>query len=300
MAEQYDIQYELIPTKRLIRVLLYIILIVISLPVLIPYAWLIIGSFASEMRGVIPQGFTLSNWKFLVEPIRKPGAREAYWPNVWVLTYNTLYIAAATTALTVVLSSLGGYVISRMKFAGRGGFLALILILHAFPGIALLVALFYVIMTLGLYGNLWSVILSKTALILPLGIWIMKGFFDAVPWDIEMAALVDGLSRTSTFFKIMLPQVKPGIAALSILTFIYAWSEYILVIVFLPTAEQNWTLTLLLQQLAMQAFTGEVTVAGVTRELIMAVGLWYMLPIILFFIFSQKYLLRIAAGGVKG
>ena len=263
-----------------------------------PYAWLVAGSFATELKGVVPTGLTLSNWKFLVEPIRVPAAGTVY-PDIWSVTLNTLWIAAGTTALTVILSSLGGYAFSRIKFRWRGSLLALTLILRAFPGIALLVALFYVIYTLGLYGNPWSVILSKTALMLPLGLWVMKGFFDNVPWEIEMAALVDGLSRLKTFFKIMLPLVRPGLAALSILSFIYGWSEYLLVIVFLP-AEKTWTLTTYLQRLAQQAFTGEVAVAGISRPMIIAVGLWYMLPVAIFFIVAQKYLLKVAAGGVKG
>ncbi|RLG85246.1 MAG: carbohydrate ABC transporter permease [Thermoprotei archaeon] len=278
--------------------MIYIVLILLSLPVIIPYAWLVIGAFAADLRGVIPTGFTLSNWKFLIEPIQVPGAGVKY-PDIWLVTFNTLFIAVATTVLTVFLSAFGGYALSRVKFAGRGLFLALTMVLRAFPGIALLVALFYVINMFRLYGNPWSVILSKTALMLPLGLWVMKGFFDTISWEIEMAALVDGLSRIKTFFKIMLPLVRPGLAALSILAFIYGWSEYILVVVFLPT-EKSWTLTMYLQRLAYQAFAGEVSVAGITRPMIIAVGLWYMIPIILFFIFAQKYLLRVAVGGVKG
>jgi inositol-phosphate transport system permease protein len=295
-----EIEEELVPAGRWRRYALYGLLTLLTLPIILPYSWLVIGSFATELRGVIPTGLTLSNWRFLLEPIRVPGAGTAY-PDIWIVTLNTLWIAAGTMALTVTQSSLGGYALSRVRFRGRGLLLALTLILRAFPGIALLVALFYVIYTLGLYGNLWSIILSKTALMLPLGLWVMKGFFDNVPWEIEMAALVDGLSRLKTFFKIMLPLVRPGLAALSILSFIYGWSEYLLVIVFVRLDyRETWPLTIYLQNLAQQAFTGEVAVAGISRPMIIAVGLWYMLPVAIFFLVAQKYLLRVAVGGVKG
>ena len=293
------VEEELMPTKRVIRIIIYVIAIWLTIGIIAMYAWLFVGSFSEDIYGLKPTRITLENWKFLKEPIIKPGSKATY-PSVWKITFNTLYLALATTFVTVMVSSLGGYALSRLRFRWRGHILALILILHAFPGIALLVALFYVINYLGLYGNIWSVVLSKSALMIPLGVWVMKGFFDIVPWDIEMSALVDGLSRTRTFFQIMLPLVRPGLAALAILTFISAWGEYILVLVFLTISEKSWTLAIFLQQLAYQALTGEVSVAGISRGMIIAVGLWYMLPIILFFIFTQKYLLQITGGGVKG
>ncbi|HDJ83758.1 MAG TPA: carbohydrate ABC transporter permease, partial [Desulfurococcaceae archaeon] len=174
-----DIEYELMPTKRRTRVLLYILLILMTLPIAIPYAWLIIGSFAKDLKGVIPTAFTLENWKFLVQPIRVPGA-ATHFPDVWICTLNTFYIAIGTTVLTLLLSLLGGYALSRLKFFGRTPLLSLVMIVRAFPGITLLVALFYIIRVVQLYGSVISVILTKTAMMLPLGLWVMKGFFDNV------------------------------------------------------------------------------------------------------------------------
>lgn len=170
--------------------------------------------------------------------------------------------------------------------------MSLTIVLHAFPSVTLLIAIFFVLRTLGLYDRLLGVILVKVALELPLGIWLMKGFFDTVSWDVEMAALVDGCSRFRIWLRIMLPLIKPGIAALAIFAFISGWNEFLLPYIFLPTST-NQTLSVFLQGLS-----GDI--GRVDYGLLTAVGLFYALPTLLFFIFTQRYLLRIYSGGVKG
>ena len=94
--------------------------------------------------------------------------------------------------MVLLVSSMAGYALSRLHFPGRRAFLGSVLLLHSFPSVTLLIATFIVLRQLGLYDQLLGVILVKAAFELPLGIWIMKGFFDTVPWELEMAALVDG------------------------------------------------------------------------------------------------------------
>jgi inositol-phosphate transport system permease protein len=181
------------------------------------------------------------------------------------------------------------------------------LILHAFPSVTLLIAIFFVLRWLsripvigkglpvigGLgYNTLGGVILVSVALQLPLGIWLMKGFFDNVSWDIERAALIDGCSRFRTWWQIMIPQIKPGLAALSIFSFISGWNSFLIPYTFMTKAETAVISTYLNQMMG--------DTMAINYGQVAAVGLFQLIPIIIFYIFTQKYLLQIFGGGTKG
>ena len=128
--------------------------------------------------------------------------------------------ATATSAIVLAVSSTAGYALSRLNLPFRGFFLAGVLILHAFPTITLIVAIFLILQMVGLYNTLIGVILVKASLELPLGLWIMKGFYDTVPWEIEMAGIQDGADRFTVWRRLVLPQVKPGLLALGVFSFL--------------------------------------------------------------------------------
>jgi len=187
---------------------------------------------------------------------------------------------------------MAGYALSRLPFPGRRMFLGGVLLLHSFPSVTLLIATFIVLRQLGLYDRLLGVILVKAAFELPFGIWIMKGFFDTVPWELEMAALVDGASRLRTWWRVVMPLVKPGLLALGILTFVQGWNEFILPFVFMPSGSQQTLSTFV------RAILGEGRF--VDYGLLTAVGLYYVAPVLVLFVVAQDQLMRVYAGGVKG
>ncbi len=271
--------------SRIAQIILFSIVALISLPLFVMYLWLVESAFARITYGIVPYGFTLQNWRFFWEGFKNM-------PSIYRITLNTLVFAVVVTFIEVFIASLTGYALSRMKFPGRRLFLSLTLVLHAFPAVTLLIAIFYILLMLHLYDRLIGVIMVKAALELPLGIWIMKGFFDNVSWDMEMSALIDGCSRFRAWWEIILPNIKPGIAALSIFAFLSGWSEFLLPFIFTSSFE-NFTLSVLLKRLV-----GDFRF--VDYGLLTAVGLYYMLPVLLFFIFTQEYLLNIYAGGTKG
>lgn len=278
-------------------------MLVVSAPVIVGYLWLVISSFAERTFGLLPVdtnghfgGLTLSNWSFLIE--------DAY---VWGLVLNTLLIAGGLTVGVVIVSAMGGYALSRIRFPGRKGFLSLTLILHAFPSVTLLIALFFVLRWIsripivgnGLpiiggfgYNTIGGVLLVSLTLDLPLGLWLMKGFFDQVSWDIERSALIDGCSRFRTWWQIMLPQIRPGLAALSVFTFISGWNSFLLPYTFIPDREVS-VMSVYLKSLI--GDTSPVNYGGVA-----AFGLFQLLPVLLFFAFTQRYLLNIYSSGTKG
>ncbi|MCK4541964.1 MAG: carbohydrate ABC transporter permease [Spirochaetales bacterium] len=284
------------------KIVPYLLLIIITLPIIVGYSWIIISTFSTKTHGLMPVdragnfgGLTLSNWNFIFEP------------EIWLVTFNTTILAIGLTLGVVVVSMMAGYALSRIKFPGRKAFLSMTLILHAFPTVTLLIAIYFVlkwisgipILGRGLpiiggfgYNTLGGVILVSMALQLPLGIWLMKGFFDNVSWDMERASLIDGCSRFRTWREIMIPQIKPGIAALSIFSFIQGWGSFIIPYSFMVNANKATVATYLNNLLSETAPTNYSMVA--------AVGLFQLLPVLVFYIFTQKYLLSIFAGGVKG
>ena len=274
--------------RRLGAALPYIILVITVLPIFVGYGWLVINSFSVSTEGLRSTGFTLSNWSFLQEP---PFGRG--YPSIWRVTLNTFMIAISMTFFVVVVSSLAGYALSRQNFRGRKTFLSGTLVLHAFPSVTLLIGIFFVLRTLKLYNTTLGVGLVMIGFELPFGIWLMKGFFDNVSWDMERAALIDGASRLRVWGEIILPTIKPGIAALAIFAFISGWNAWLIPKTFTIGAGQNATLSVYLNN-----FMGD-TVA-VQWGMVTAVGLFQLVPVAIFFIFTQDLLLSIYAGGAKG
>ena len=217
------------------------------------------------------------------------------------MTLNSFIIAISMVIGVGSTSSLAGYALSRMNFIGRRGFLSMTIVLHAFPSVTLLISIFFVLrfiakipgigLVLG-YNTAGGIALVMISLDLPLGIWLMKGFFDNVSWDTEQSALIDGASRLRVWWEIILPQIKPGLAALAVFTFLTGWSAYLVPATF-TIGTQMANLPIYLNQLQ-----GDTALTN--WNIVAAVGLFQLVPVLIFFIFTQKLLLNIYSGGVKG
>ena len=146
---------------------------------------------------------------------------------------NTIIIAGGVMLLDLFVCSLAGYSISRLKFKGKNLLLSFLLIMKAFPLLILLIATYFVLFYLRLLNTFLSVILSRTAMELVMGTWIIKGFFDSIPREIEESARIDGASKFTVWRKIMVPLVKPGLIAVGVMAFIAGWSDFIFVYTFI-------------------------------------------------------------------
>lgn len=282
--------------RRFGQAIPYILLILSITPIVVGYAWVIIATFSIRTKGLFPidaegnvGGWTLRNWKFLSDPA------------IWRVTLNSFLIAIGMVIGVGFVSSLTGYALARMNFAGRKAFLSMTLILHAFPSVTLLIAIFFVlnfisgIPLLGSrfgYNTVGGVALVMVSLELPLGVWLMKGFFDNLSWDMERAALIDGASRFRVWWEIIIPQIKPGLAALSIFTFLSGWSAFLVPFTFTVGTKVANLPVFLRQMISDTAPTNWNAVA--------ALGLFQLIPVIIFFIFTQEMLLNIYSGGAKG
>ena len=272
-------------------------LAILTLPLVIGYIWIFISTFSRTTYGLEPQGrLTLENWSFLWKDSK-----------IWDVTLNTIILSVGQTVGVVALSALAGYALSRLSFPGRKSFLAMTLILHSFPAVTLLIAIYFVlrwITRIPILGNdlpiiggfgyntLGGVILVQLALQLPLGVWLMKGFFDNVSWDMQRAALIDGCSHFRAWWQIILPVIRPGVAALAIFSFVTGWGSFLIPYTFI-TDQENSVLAAYLRGLM-----GET--APVSYGTVAAVGLFQLIPVMIFFIFTQEYLMNIFSGGSKG
>ncbi len=285
------------------RITPYVILLTILAPLLLGYIWLVIATFSTRTEGILPLdgdgnigGFTLENWNFLWG-----GDIVGLNVSIWQITLNSLVIALSMTLIVLLVSSMAGYALSRMDFRGRKIFLSFTLILHGFPAVTLLIPIFFVIANLGRipivgefigFNKSVGIALVMVAFELPLGVWLMKGFFDGIPWDIERSAMIDGASRWRVYWEILLPQIRPGLLALGIFAFLGGWNAFLIPKTY-STGAGTVNLPVFLSQLIDET-------APVNWNQVAAVGLFQLIPVFILFIFAQEYLLNIYAGGTKG
>ncbi len=261
-------------------------LTLVTIPILFMYVFLFVDTVTDTLPGeMIPNRFTLEHWRFLWENIEGKA-------SVWLAMLNTMIFASSVTLIVLSVSSTASYAISRLNIPFRKEFMAGILMLHAFPSITLIIAIFLILQMVGLYNTLIGVILVKASLQLPLGIWIMKGFYDSVPWEIEMAGIQDGASRFTVWYRLVLPQVRPGFFALGLFSFLEGWSEYILPAVFAPAND--------VQMLSVYLASLIADDQHFDFNLFKSVGLFYAIPVIIFYLFFQDKLMNIYGGGTKG
>lgn len=333
--------------KIMRQALIIAFLILVSIPVILPFFWVVVISFSARTGGVesavlwkacavlvpavvVYAGFHMAigntrlrviaaivmslaaaigivmtiggdlhlyNYRFLVNPnliedLRGAATAGGQFPWVWVAFGNSLLVATVSTLLKVSVATLAGYYLSRFAFRGRSFFLQGLLILEVFHPWMLTIPIFLVIFWIGLLNTLSGPILVLTTIDLSFFIFIMKGFFDAVPWDIEMSAMTDGATRRQAFWQVVLPQARGGIIAISVLGFIRGWEEYVFVTA-LRTGNSYWVMSTYLYYVAED-------VMGVDYGVVAAVSVFYMLPSLLLYLTLQKYLTQLTLGGVKG
>lgn len=249
------------------------------------------------LAALIGNRLHLDNFRFLthsdfVEKLRSKATSGAQFPSVWTAFFNSLALALSQTVIILTVASLAGYYISRFTFRGRNAFLQGLLVLHAFPAMTLIIPIFLMLYWIGLLDTIVGVMLVLAAIELPFYVFVMKGFFDGVPWDIEMSAMTDGATRRQAFRLVVLPQVRVGLIAVAVFAFIRAWEEYIFVRTFL-IENKNWVMSLYL-------FWVSDDVMGVDYGIVAAVAVFYVLPSLLLYVFCQKYLTQMTIGGIKG
>jgi len=205
---------------------------------------------------------------------------------------NSIIVAAAVVFITLIISVVIAYVVTRYRVPGKTMIVGSMLYAYMFPPLMLAIPLLSIFATLGLSDSLLAVVLAHCTLTIPLGVWMLWGFFKVMPFDLEEAAMVDGCSRAGAFFRVVLPLSLPGIVTVSIFSFLLSWTDYVFAFV-LVSSDTNKTLPVGLASLigSFDARWGEL-MAGATLIAI---------PLFLMFVFLGRYFIKgLAAGAIKG
>jgi multiple sugar transport system permease protein len=186
-----------------------------------PFLWIAALAFDRGAGGAIPwpEEPTLDQFRYLFDELAVGRSLR-----------NSLIVVGATTVLATVTAALAGYGLSRIGWRQKTAAAYGLLLLYTFPVSATMVPIYDLSRRLGLYNTYQGLIVAHTALVLPLLVWLMKGFFDAVPRSIEEAARLDGRSRLRAWAEVLVPLVKPGLAVVAGFAFLNAWAEVLLVI----------------------------------------------------------------------
>ena len=212
--------------------------------------------------------------------------------SFWIWFRNSLIVSIGTSLLGLVIAIPAGYAFSRYKFTGRDVSMFAFLLVQMFPGIIILVPYFLVMKTLGLLNSHLGLILAYCVTALPLCVWMLKGFFDTVPRELEEAATLDGCNQFQVFTKVVLPLSMPAVAVTALFSFLAAWNEFLLALTF-NTSNDMYTLPVGLASL--------ISSTGQAWGDFAAASILVSLPVALLFLFFQKFLIEgLSAGGIKG
>lgn len=203
---------------------------------------------------------------------------------------NSLQVSIISSVVALLLASGIAYPIARFDFKGKSKLAGIILSLRIVPPIVTIIPLFLLMSTIGLNGSLLSIILLHIFMNLPLAVWLLRGFYEDVPKELEEAAQLDGLGHFSTFFRIVLPLAAPGVAATGLLCFVFSWNEFLFANILSNASSQTVTV----------ALTQYVTPVGTQWTQIMAAGTLVAVPVWIAALAAQKYLVRgLTLGAVK-
>jgi ABC-type glycerol-3-phosphate transport system permease component len=267
--------------KSAYSTVIYAALIIAVIVALLPFGYVISTSFKSTMALFsyppewLPSEPTLANYRNLL-------SRYPFWR--WLA--NSFVVAAAVTAIKLVIDSMAGYAFAKMSFPGRNGLFLVVLMSLMIPFASLLIPVFIIVRELGLLNTYWGLMLPGLAS--PIGIFMMRQFIESLPTDLENAARLDGCSEFQIYRSVILPLIKPGLVVLGVLTFMTQWTSYLWPLVVVTKPEMA-TLTVGARSLT-STFTQDWGLNS-------AAAVLSMLPMILVFVFLQRYFI---AGSIAG
>lgn len=273
-------------SRRVNNILTYAIYIIGAVLVLIPVLWMVSTSLKTEAGTFqippkwIPDEPTLHSYK-------------AMWTDYPFLYYfrNSIVVTLLSVAVSVIISCLTGYGVTRFNFKGKSTFLGFVLMTQMFPSVMLLVPYYKVLNTYNLNNTLVGLSLVYISFTVPFCSWMIVGYFKTIPTTLDEAAIIDGASRWQAFYKVTLPIVAPGVAASAIYSFITCWNEYMFANL-LMADEQMKTVSV-----------GIAQMNGYYKIMwndLMAASVVASVPLVIAFIFLQKYFISgLTAGAVK-
>jgi arabinogalactan oligomer/maltooligosaccharide transport system permease protein len=268
--------------------LLNLFFIAICFAVLIPVLYALSvslnaqNSILSSNFSFIPKEFTLDNYAAVL--LDRP---------VLLWLGNTVLLAVSSVAISLLVAVPGAYCLSRLKYKGRVTVLNGLVMLHSFPAILSMFAIYRLLSPMGLINTKLGLVLIYIGTMAIFGLLNLKGYFDSIPIEIEEAARIDGTNGRQTVTLVMLPLAKPAIIVTAVIVMIYVWNEYIYAITFM-TGERSYTLAAGLYSLQATEMSGSWPVFAAASVVV-------SLPVLLIFFATQRHMVSgLTAGGVKG
>ncbi|OHD73214.1 MAG: ABC transporter [Spirochaetes bacterium RBG_16_67_19] len=236
----------------------------------------------STSLAIIPADASLENYRVLLSDT-----------DFLLWLWNSTVITASTAVIGVILAASAAYAFSRWKFPGRNPAMVFLLATQMIPAAMLMVPLYILAVRTGMIGTYRGLVLVYCVTAIPFSIWILKGYYDTIPRDLEEAALIDGASRLGTFWRIILPLSTPSLAIVFLFNFTQAWNDYLFARVIIANADEIWTWALGLRTLQDQFRTqwGQFSAGSILVTI----------PVVILFLYSSKYLISgLTLGSVKG
>jgi multiple sugar transport system permease protein len=272
--------------RRLVAWACGALVVIVMLFFLAPFIWMVAYSVypAAALQAATPD-FSLSNITF-------DSYRRLLSDTTFLIPMaNSAIVGLSTTIICMTVGAACAYAIARFKFRGRQPLLLSMMTVQAIPVIVLAVPLFILLRSVGLYDQLPGLIITYTAFILPLVIWMLVGFFEDIPPSLERAARIDGCNRLQIMYRIAFPLAAPGMAATAILAFITSWSDFFLA----KVLTSNTAVTLPVKTAAFQGLFAMDYTSAATAGVITAV------PVLILTLVAQKWIIRgLTEGAVKG
>ncbi len=261
------------------RFIVYFIFVLALIYVFAPYLWVFTAAFsrAANFEIKIPRPPTLKNF---IEIFKGK-------PRIWIL--NSVLISLSVVGLTIAVTSLGGYALSRSSFKGKAILMYMIILFQVLPFTLLAVPIYSILLLFNLLDTYLGLILVQAAIQVPISLWIMKGTIDSIPLELEEAAEIDGATGILILLKIILPLIRPGIAAVGVLAFVASWGNFLMPLILISSESK------------MPISVGLYSAFGIWGDIdyaqLAAMSLVYMLPVIIFYLCLRSYFSR-GMGGV--
>ncbi|RKR75429.1 carbohydrate ABC transporter permease [Frondihabitans australicus] len=274
--------------RRRIRWGSNIIAIVFSLVWIFPVYWMVNTAFKPQSEVMTPTPLFLPAHPTISNFVVAIGQTDFL-----VNLKNSVIVVVFAVVFSILLGLFASAALSRFQFRGRRSIMVFILIVQMLPSTALLIPLFLVFNAVGLLGTYAGLILAYVGSVLPFSIWVMRGFFLAIPLEVEEAARIDGATTWQVLTRVLFPLVMPGVIATGVFAFIAAWNDYLVAYVFMKD-QSHYTLPLWLASFSTP--TGGTDFGGQ-----MAASVLFSLPVVVFFMIIQRNLVSgMSAGAVKG
>ena len=273
------------------KIITVILVIIVCIFALFPFVWMISTSFKpaqevySSTPSFIPKNPTANGYEEML-------TTKSTTFDFMQWTVNSVIVSLLTTLFFMVIATLGGYGISRFRFRGRNALSYIILTTQVLPGSLLIIPLYIIMGNMQLLDTRMGLVMAYATFSVPFCTWMMKGFFDSIPVSLEEAAKVDGAGRFRCFATVVMPLTIPGLVATGLFSFITGWNEYLFALALTQTTNMRTV------PIGINMLMGQHTYDW---SQMMAMSFLGSLPVLILFIFFQKYFIAgMSSGAVKG